>query len=51
MTDYTPTITTRSEGLLGRIGEWGAALITDEEMDRADAAAEVRSTDTTGAET
>lgn len=36
--DYTPTITTRSEGLLGRIGKWGAALITDEEMVEAVAA-------------
>lgn len=26
------TITTRSEGLLGHIGRWGAALITDEEL-------------------
>lgn len=26
------TITTRSEGLLGKIGQWGAALITDEEL-------------------
>lgn len=26
------TITTRSEGLLGQIGQWGAALITDEEL-------------------
>ncbi|UTT53791.1 hypothetical protein [Microbacterium maritypicum] len=26
------TITTRSEGLLGKVGQWGAALITDEEL-------------------
>ena len=38
------TITTRSEGLLGKIGQWGAALIADEELLEALAAhdAEVR---------
>lgn len=38
------TITTRSEGLLGKVGQWGAALITDEELLEALAAhdAEVR---------